>query len=650
MYKLNIKITIIIVSLLIFLLINVNAQLCGTSDNSCPSGDLSNFDYANGDYSTIPQSDWDKIELSKAISNGRGKDFSVQQYTFFITNGKIDSIKDIVKDLDKSKFESAWSKISGVELNLGRGASWQNGLLVATYGNKGSVVLSDVPSSFSVTIDESGNVIIGADKDSSAYIHVPAKGTYFVENFVEKMLVYLPNKQEIKILGAIYMVDGQPLIFEGGRTFINDIIISSIAENTNICMARPCSGNYVHLGKTEIEADCLGCSLNFIGNNYFPVNRRLIDYQDDLMKINIGNMENKRGKLIATFKENQLPEIRNEGWIRIENDDNKITVDGKKVIKELFKESYTYKIKKLIKETFPDKDFSILGDLKSKKGSVHSVLITDDKTYIFDESQNVWSAKKGFIDKTIKKRNDLVRDYGIKIYGYYSLTELDLFSQGFKSIEDKFQIDVKKLGIKSTKGKNSPSKSIEIIERDDRFRGTKLASVSVGFVNHIFWSPDPKHGLKIPSRVSLNQFNSDRDDQYKSVLPHEVGHIVLNIANGKSMEERRENLPLFVNSKLMSDYVREITSAGISFSIEEVEGDTTSSIQSNYVIDRYNLKGDDKYFPNKFNTKVAYSRRSVDEHFAEVFDCIIQDCSWSKTKEAKPFVKLITEELKKYKR
>lgn len=97
--------------------------------------------------------------------------------------------------------------------------------------------------------------------------------------------------------------------------------------------------------------------------------------EKEVNKLYIGDFEEKVGIVRIVVEDNLLPSVKTNGFIRIENDDNTLNIDNKKVTKLLFEEK------------FSEADLAF-----NEKGSIASaVLIGDDfsEVYVFDENRNL---------------------------------------------------------------------------------------------------------------------------------------------------------------------------------------------------------------------------------------------------------------------
>ena len=221
------------------------------------------FSWNWGDYSTI--TDWSKLsdaEWSK-IPEHRIKEIPADQLDYSKLNAKqrkamtaeqisvnFDKIEDLTADVNKEEAEKAIKEKYDVEVKLGKGAQLKNGVLSATYGEKGQVTLSgehyqkgalkitedgrieftppddatqiDIPQTDSVTIFAARPLEYTADKDSGI-VDEQGNPVYYnvhkIEGFihVDKGNFYVQRKKE----GGFY-------------TIIDNIEIEPLAERVDI--------------------------------------------------------------------------------------------------------------------------------------------------------------------------------------------------------------------------------------------------------------------------------------------------------------------------------------------------------------------------------------------------------------------------------
>ena len=231
------KIKISAIWLIMFLVILgiVNAQnLCGTPDNPCKDN-WDNFDYANMNscVSCIPP---DKVNIEKVIAEGRGYELTVEQIEL-----NLDKISDL-KYVDKVKAEEAIRKSTGYTVDIGNGATLKNGVLVATYGNKDSVPLSQVSKTTLVKIDENGNVLLIGEKKP------PKEGSY-TAIYPKTTSIETPDGKQISVDGKLSYRNGQAYVKWGDEVTINGLTIkSSFSNNAEIV--------YVHFdGKLHSQSE-----------------------------------------------------------------------------------------------------------------------------------------------------------------------------------------------------------------------------------------------------------------------------------------------------------------------------------------------------------------------------------------------------------
>ena len=183
-------IMIYILTLLIVLNIAYSQELCGTSDNPCKDN-WENFDYSDvqADISKIPP---DKVDITKVIANGRGKELTVNQIKESFD--KIDNLNDL--DLEKTR-QAILEKYEITLEDFGESASLKNGVLQANFGKQDRVTITrEVYKNGFFSITKNGEIIFIPTEDIKK-LEFPEGDTLIVKDL--QNLVDFQNHQ-IKIL------------------------------------------------------------------------------------------------------------------------------------------------------------------------------------------------------------------------------------------------------------------------------------------------------------------------------------------------------------------------------------------------------------------------------------------------------------------
>ena len=242
------------------LMLNIVYAPCGTSDEPCKDN-WAEFDYTNkdADLSKIPP---DKVDINKVIEDpGRGKELSAQQ---IVVN--LDKISDLTKDVDKNKAEQAIKEKYSLIVDLGDGANLKDGILMANYGNKGSVSLSQVSPTTLVKIDEKGNILLIGEKK------LP-EGDYTAK-YDKLTEIETPDGSKINVRGDFSCKNGQCYIKKGDKSIINNIEVIAAYNGVNIYNdGKAHEGDYVSFGSKNIVMQGDNFDINFKeGNQYVNVN------------------------------------------------------------------------------------------------------------------------------------------------------------------------------------------------------------------------------------------------------------------------------------------------------------------------------------------------------------------------------------------
>ncbi|MEK6969752.1 MAG: hypothetical protein AABW48_04965 [Nanoarchaeota archaeon] len=191
------------------------------------------FSWNWGDYKTIP--DWSKLtdDQWKKIPQNRVKEIPADQLDYSKLSAEqrkgmaaeqiavnFDKIDNLAKDVDVKEAEKAIQAKYDVEVKLGEGAQLKNGILSATYGEKGQVTLTGSNYKLGqLKMNEGGRIIFTLSPQQTEIL-IPDTDIVVVDT-QERTLSYLGN--EVK----------GTLNFEKGQTYLEfrpDLLTEKVAE------------------------------------------------------------------------------------------------------------------------------------------------------------------------------------------------------------------------------------------------------------------------------------------------------------------------------------------------------------------------------------------------------------------------------------
>ena len=575
---------ILIYFVIIFLILNI--VIAQPMDNFCVDSNKK----CDSDVSKIPP---DNIDVSKVIANGRGKELTVAQI-----EANLDKINNL-NDVDLERARTAIKQKYGVTVkNFGQSASLKQGVLQANFGKQGrATVTSETYKKGFLEISKEGEIVFFISTKETKELIIPNGDSikvYFLDT-VYGDIIY----QGLAMRGVIKInPDGAVTVLKGEKAVIENVRVEAITNDVNICTSKQiCSGNYVFLTKETLVAEGTGFSLTF-----FPKNTYFYVDADDLHQIYLGN-GNKNGKVEIKFERPFISTIETDGFVRVVNNHNQVTFDGKEVKKELFKERLLVK----------------LFGAKIEKGSVSSVLIADGdrtKVYILDENRNLHTYPWHEFTYMNEQRAKL-NERGLAPSGYFSPFELDIFESELNIIENTFGIDFNKIGITITSG--GPSLGLEIIERDRSltFRG-EAGLVDFKVPTGIYWSPDIDLSVSKPSRQNgFLSWTSPGEEflYYRTIKGHEFGHVIDGLSAPYTVAERQNNPNLVLRTPLRDSIKNELEKASVKF-------DDLLDENKKYFVDYKPVSDPSDLFPSE------YAKGRLAEYTAEIFATIAHNPKW----------------------
>src|SRR3989338_876432 len=584
-------------------------QLCGTPENPCKDG-WKNFDYSNPneDITKIPP---DKIDIQKVINNNRGNELTVAQIK---TN--FDKIDDLTKVNSGNERRAILEKYGVTIKEFGQSAFLKGGILKATFGENEHITIgNEIYKKGFLAINQKGQIIFTPNAKITQ-LSIPKGDTLTVKIFDSTEKEKYIDIQNYRLKGTFKVNDDGTIGFlKNERATINNIDVFSRLHNINLCSTKSlCSGDYLYLGNKELMAKGTDITLKFNEYNpyfrlnsanseknlYLPLNKRINEEKDYLITI-LGDGKNY-GALSVQVEKNLLPTIQTYGFVKVENDENKIEIENSKVSKILLREKTIY---------------------EDVRGSIPSAIIASNdinKVYIFDEDLDIQA--KNFKDFKLQneRRLEIANKYNIELSGYFSNFELDIFAKELERISNKFDIDFKKFTI----GGNN----LKILEVDKRLRGE--ASVAFAFPYIIQWKPKMDLGslkeeryLGVFKYIPIEELKK-REPYQNEVLSHEIGHVISlshsyppqEIINDPELKKPVSGIQA-VQRKLepVSEFQREYGKLMQEFGIKFVVEGSDSLVPLYSATPGY-------LFPN------GYSQVNLFEHQGVLFEKMINDPGW----------------------
>ncbi len=610
---------------------------CGTPDNPC-GDDWSTFDYSDSssDVGKVPP---DMLDLDRVFAEGRGDDLSLEQIRARIND--IPNLKDVNRDHMISILQE-----NGINLvyNVGTSLALKDGVLKTAEGFS-TQIDKDFHSKGKFSVEENGKIIFSVDneKENLNSLNIPLPGPD------EIYTIRIPPTVTVNYLDGAFAVSGDVSFVKGelyvelkDKAVINGVLIDAYSGYVDICNVKGCSDasdfNGIYFGEKLIGKGS-GFSIEFLDDprqSYFQVysdytkSRLPYFWQNDKLKFDIGRIEEK-GYLEVVAQESQLPVVKTDGWVRIENDDNTVTVNGKNVKKELFQHPQGAQDTKLTepkKEIFPSLWTSEGWDVPQisseiaieKRGAVPLELQPVQSNLVnhfFDNNKNVHTMSSIVANAIKEERSAIWQEHGISMDGYFSAYELSIFSKQLEIMRERLDLDFKKF----TKLEDGRIYPVVIVESDNSIsRGPGDDNVEA-FVNGIFphlifWTPtsdlkNPEISVKAgesPSVESLLEYYGEE------IFTHEFGHVIEGLLNPATISERYNEEKSSRGGPLMDSFVSTLPEIGLQ---------TKPRFNTNGLIIRYNIVDKTPFmFPSK------HSEKDVQEYIAETFAIFVHNPGW----------------------
>ena len=492
------------------------------SDDSYNDADFySNSDPNQWDYDKV---DWDKVDFSRQDLYGSGDfydnmpddkynelDYTQVDYSKVTDHNKIDSTK-YFQDMGCT---SCSLFRGGQDLQFSKnGINHPNGNSVTVPGNypKGSVYVGK---------DDRIEVIVPEETDTIAAI--PATDDVTVNTQGRDITI-----NGVEVNGEISYENKQAIVKAWDTATINDVRILSGSNDVNVYFDGQNHGeeseNFVSFGQKNFIASGEDINIEFKrGKSYLliaddsfkglsadsPLSQEeyflgILESQNDYI-----SFELEKGSLEIEERSstNNIPFIRTDGNLKIDNNENEVVIRGNKL-------SYTADKKRYLQE---DDIGAVFFELE--------VGGDETKHYFFDDNHNIMTQDKSSYGEMAKVRNEIKQEHNVDLVGYFSPRELSIF-------EDNIQV-LSTAGI-DFKNFEEPLKIYGI----DRRARSNEQTIGEAFIlgkleNYVFWTPtynlndNEEFGrVGLYDGLNINQL-------YDRVLYHEIGHL-LNNQNSKT--------------------------------------------------------------------------------------------------------------------
>lgn len=194
-----------------------------------------------------------------------------------------DNIEDLTRDVNKEQAVLALYKKYGVIVALGNGAQVKEGVLAATYGNKGHVSLSHetYKKAIFIAVDEQGNIIISPSKDQE--VNIPSTDNVILDTMFQEITM----SDGTRINGKLNFREGKIYVLAENEVIINNIQIKNNYKNDLPIYfdEEEHEGNYIAIGKEKMHIANVDGDYNVIfktENDFFDVEK------DDYLKMEPG--------------------------------------------------------------------------------------------------------------------------------------------------------------------------------------------------------------------------------------------------------------------------------------------------------------------------------------------------------------------------
>jgi hypothetical protein len=439
----------------------------------------------------------------------------------------------------------------------------------------------------------------------------------------------------IYVNGKLSYKKGKPYVGSGDKATIKNIVITSWGGDIDIYFdGVKHQNNFVSFGDKKFISAGEGVDIKFLeGNNYFSVTNGI---QNDLLSIELksGAFEvEKRNKI------NNLPLVKTEGEVFIQNNENNILVSGTEVEYSTDKRRYL----------LPEERGAVCFELE--------VGGDNTKHWFFDDNHNIIVQDQQSYTETNSLREKIKEEYGVTLKGYFSPHELFLFQNNLNTLQQN-GFDIKDLTINSVdrriRGKNWISKSSHAFV--DRYGGntlfwTPLYDLNEEYLKNIMGDYERRRLLLFTKKVK----SSEAIPLYIRNLYHETGHIINNqysksnnkvTINGK--EPSPEEIKLVREGKLKFDsiwdsntfegkWIKTLRGSGIN--IYETQQERGNMNPSKFIFDKSGESGNilkSLFSDTKPNTLLedaegkgwTYATHNIGESQAELFTMMNIDPDW----------------------
>lgn len=603
------------------------------------------IDYSDKKNVVISEIPIDEIDVKAAIDNGRGKELTVEQI-----KAHFDKIKDLNK-LDKQKAHDAIFKLYGVNVDdFGDGAHIMNNVLTANSGRQDHVTLiGEVYKDGSLTVDKEGRIVFQPNGDFTE-LDIPAADKLTVDLNQPIGSPELVKFNEHEIRNGIFNVEDGKISLEKhiqgeDKPWINidgKIITNSNTEKqVNICFnPTSCRGNFVFLEERGLVASGNNFDITFTKNDKtFKVfanefgNEYPYFNENDFLKISLGD-DHRVGVARISSEKNMLPEIKTEGYVAIDNDQNTLYITNNEVKLKLFGKT-------------SDSD-------APSSGSVYAAIIPGgdySEVYIADNNRIIHVLRGGSSeennDYTTQNnlRQKLVDNYGVNLVGYFPISKLHNYDATLAKIETDLDIDLSTITIeigdeeRISRYFDSNTLGLTLFERDESTEinpfSDPRAEVSYITPTIVFLSPgDNLDDQRIARNIISNEFRLPTEEEVaiRHDLTHEIGHIIPFLSYKTTVEDRFSTFDV-------DPFTRKWLELADKHGMETIVIPRYKNIPAIVI-----LNSPPDLIPSEYVSK----KKAIYEHQAEIFTCMVYEIC-DRNLRIEDFMDLYSEELQKYK-
>ena len=228
----------------------------------------------------------------------------------------VDNIEDLTKDVNKERAQEAIKKEYDITVDLGDGANLKNGILSATYGNRGFVPLPQVSKTTLVKIDENGNILLIEEKK-------PPKEGLYTAIYPKTTSIETPDGKQISVDGKLSYRDGQAYVRQGDIASINGYKIDAFKSDVNVIFD---GGKRLELLKIQAELN------NALNKGVWTVKAQALYLQRESIKNSLGIVQASSSQILTGIDgSNQNSVIFDSNAILVNGNGFRVA-DGVKII------------------------------------------------------------------------------------------------------------------------------------------------------------------------------------------------------------------------------------------------------------------------------------------------------------------------------